>query len=60
MTTMKWRSTGIIFAAVLLPINSTTCGDKFNNAFSYATNFASTDIVQDNSYEAAYKAALIK
>ena len=47
-------------AIMLLPINSTTCGDKFNNAFSYATNFGATDIVQDNSYEAAYKAALIK
>ncbi len=52
------RSIGSV--VMLLPINSTTCGDKFNNAFSYATNFASTDIVQDNAYEAAYKAALMK
>ena len=47
-------------AIMLLPINATTCGDKFNNAFSYATNFAATDIVQVDSYEAAYKAALMK
>ncbi len=54
---MPYKQLGAI---LLLPINSTTCGDKFNNAFSYATNFTSADIVQDNSYEAAYKAALMK
>ncbi|MCX5837425.1 MAG: hypothetical protein NTW71_02750 [Deltaproteobacteria bacterium] len=43
---------------MLLPINSTTCGAKFNNAFSYATNFAAADIVPTGSYDAAYKAAL--
>ena len=47
-------------AILLLPINSTTCGDKFNNAFSYSTNLAATDIVQDNSYEATYKAAIMR
>ena len=41
------------------PINSATCGDKFNNAFSYATNFAAADIVPTGSYDAAYKAALL-
>jgi len=52
-----WANRG---AVLLLPINSTTCGNRFNNAFSYSTNLAATDIVQDNSYDATYKAAIMK
>lgn len=47
-------------AILLLPVNRATCPFNFNKAFSYATNMDATDIIQDNSYEAAYKAAMMQ
>lgn len=47
-------------AIMLLPLNSTTCGSLFNDAFSYAACLNPSEIVMEGTYETSYCSAILK
>ena len=45
---------------ILLPVNKTSCANRFDQAFSYATALTATEIINESSFTPAYKAAVMR